>query len=126
MAIERATGSESFFRASGCRSLARHLHLVGKEIVAISSRREDMDDGPDFFGIVRYTSVREVLRCLPISKAECSRSHARGHKANKSRQRCATCDLARDTERFKHAGNAEYPDWMTEEGHGEKGRGCTI
>lgn len=34
-------------------------------------------------------------------------------------------NLARDTERFKHAGIAEYPDRKTEEGHGEKGALCS-
>lgn len=105
---------------------AHLLHTISTNRVARSTLSEYMDDGPIFFGSVRYTLVRGVLRCLPISKAECSRSHARGHKANKSRQRCAHCALARDTERVLHAGNAEYPDRLTEEGHGEKGGGCSI
>jgi hypothetical protein len=102
-------------------AMAREMQSFEMNRIARLPLSEYMDDGPKKFESVRYTLVREVLRCLPISKAECSRSHARGHKANKSRQRCAHCALARDSESVKHAGIAEYPDWMAEEGHGEKG-----
>ena len=36
---------------------------------------------------------------------------------------CAHSNAARDSESVLHAGNAEYPDRKTEEGHGEKGIG---
>lgn len=64
------------------------------------------------------------MLCPPVSKAAPASSHAFAVFQSKSRQRCAHCALARDTERVKHAGNAEYPDERTEDGHGEKGKAC--